>query len=402
MALPRVGIGHVGSKSRKHFSSASLAGLLERSLAQPGIKAGQRLRPERDLAEMLDVSHATVHRALNRLVESRLLARRHGSGTFVRKPAASTKRTLAKDLLAPHLLVTKNPADPKLQAPAMQQALDIALWTDIYWNSATHDLIVGGMQQRARELGHRLSTYSLVVKADTPHTPQELARVMADHPIDGHIVFGSYAPLFAATGQHAPAIYYGGEPPPEFYPSIQFDVDVTPRRAVELLAGQGYRRIAMALSDDKLGIHDHARQHARISYETGLQRLGLRYRKIIATRYDDAAAMAAALPPSGHPAAPDALFVSDDYLLEGILSALEASGHRPGLDFGLITLSHRGGKTLPLGMRWSTLEFDPEQYGEILVGRIVSTVQASGSRPVNLSLHPLWKPGNSHRRNGRL
>lgn len=395
----------MGSKPPKQVSSASLAALLERSLAQPGITTGQRLKPERELAEMLNVSHATVHRALNRLVENRLLARRHGSGTFVRKPSASAPgRTQArtKDVLAAHLLVCETLADPKLQAPATQQALDIGLWTDIYWNSATHDLIVSGMQRRASELGHRLSTYSLVVKADTPHTPQELARVMADHPIDGHIVFGSYAPLFAATGQHAPAIYYGGEPPPEFYPSIQFDVDVTPRRAVELLAGQGYRRIAMALSDDKLGIHDHTRQHTRISYETGMQRLGLRYRKIIATRYDDAAAMAAALPPSGHPAAPDALFVSDDYLLEGILSALEASGHRPGLDFGLITLSHRGGKTLPLGMRWSTLEFDPEQYGEILVGRIVSTVQASGSRPVNLSLHPLWKPGDSHRRNGRL
>lgn len=391
----------MGPKSRKHLSSASLAALLERSLAQPGIETGQRLKPERELAEMLDVSHATIHRALNRLVASRLVARRHGSGTFVRKPAVPADRKRAGGSLAPHLLVTATPDDPKLRAPAAQQALHIALWTDIYWNSATHDLIVGGMQRRAGELGHHFATYSLVDKADTPHHPQEIARVLAEHPTDGHIVFGRYAALFASAGQRAPVVYYGGEPPPDFYPSIQFDTDVTPRRAVELLAAQGYRRIAMALSDDRLGLQEHTRRHSRVSYESALQQLGLPYRNVIAARYDDAATLAAGLAPAKNRPAPDAVFVSDDYLLEQVTAAAQARGHRIGADFGLITTSHRGGKPLPAGMRWSTMEFDPEQYGEILIGRIVSMIQAYGARPVSLSLHPVWKPGDSHRRLGK-
>lgn len=51
------------------------------------LKPGEKLMPERALAEMLGVSRPTVREAINRLVTLGLLENRHGQGTFVRHPA---------------------------------------------------------------------------------------------------------------------------------------------------------------------------------------------------------------------------------------------------------------------------------------------------------------------------
>jgi GntR family transcriptional repressor for pyruvate dehydrogenase complex len=50
------------------------------------LKAGEQLLPERELAEMLNVSRNSVREALNKLIERKLIENRQGMGTFVRKP----------------------------------------------------------------------------------------------------------------------------------------------------------------------------------------------------------------------------------------------------------------------------------------------------------------------------
>src|ERR1700761_4340848 len=52
---------------------------IERHVLQPD----EALPPERDLAEAYKVSRVTVRKALDGLVDARLLTRRHGAGTFV-------------------------------------------------------------------------------------------------------------------------------------------------------------------------------------------------------------------------------------------------------------------------------------------------------------------------------
>jgi GntR family transcriptional regulator len=52
---------------------------IERQVLQPN----EALPPERDLAEAYNVSRVTVRKALDGLVDSRLLTRRQGAGTFV-------------------------------------------------------------------------------------------------------------------------------------------------------------------------------------------------------------------------------------------------------------------------------------------------------------------------------
>lgn len=164
----------MGNKRQKPMSPEQIAALVGRSLRQGGIRAGQRVRPARELADMLDVSHATANRAMELLVKQRILVKRHGSGTFVRKLPVVSSAEPAKgkrDILSPHVLLIETPVDSRLQPSTKQQSLDIGLWTDVYWSSATHDLIVEGMQRQARELGHRIELHSLVSKSDTPPQP---------------------------------------------------------------------------------------------------------------------------------------------------------------------------------------------------------------------------------------
>jgi len=56
--------------------------------------AGDRLPPERQLAEQFGVARMTVRRAMNTLVSEGRLERRQGSGTYVRRPVVSTRMQL--------------------------------------------------------------------------------------------------------------------------------------------------------------------------------------------------------------------------------------------------------------------------------------------------------------------
>ena len=57
----------------------ALRGAIENRVIGPD----DALPPERDLAEMLNVSRITVRKAIDELVEDGLLIRKQGSGTFV-------------------------------------------------------------------------------------------------------------------------------------------------------------------------------------------------------------------------------------------------------------------------------------------------------------------------------
>lgn len=57
--------------------------------------AQSQLPPERDLAEMAEVSRVTLRRAVAQLVEDGLLEQRRGAGTFVRAPRAKMEHSLS-------------------------------------------------------------------------------------------------------------------------------------------------------------------------------------------------------------------------------------------------------------------------------------------------------------------
>lgn len=73
-----------------------LAQALEQSIRDGRLKHGDALPPERDFADHAGVSRVTIRKAIDELVASGLLVRRHGSGTFVQKPLPRMQQPLSK------------------------------------------------------------------------------------------------------------------------------------------------------------------------------------------------------------------------------------------------------------------------------------------------------------------
>ena len=59
------------------------------------LQAETQLPPERDLAELAEVSRVTVRKAVSQLVEDGVLEQRRGAGTFVRSPRAKMEHSLS-------------------------------------------------------------------------------------------------------------------------------------------------------------------------------------------------------------------------------------------------------------------------------------------------------------------
>jgi GntR family transcriptional regulator, transcriptional repressor for pyruvate dehydrogenase complex len=67
-----------------------IAEQIERSILDGHLKPGDRLPPERDLAQQFDVSRTAVREAVRTLSEKGLVESQHGRGTFVTDPASRT------------------------------------------------------------------------------------------------------------------------------------------------------------------------------------------------------------------------------------------------------------------------------------------------------------------------
>jgi GntR family transcriptional regulator len=71
----------------RHLSSAITTGRLE---------ADSQLPPERDLADLAEVSRVTVRKAVSQLVSDGLVEQRRGAGSFVRSQAAKLEQSLSR------------------------------------------------------------------------------------------------------------------------------------------------------------------------------------------------------------------------------------------------------------------------------------------------------------------
>jgi GntR family transcriptional regulator len=70
--------------------------VLDDLIASPALEQGQALPTERDIAEMSGLSRVTVRKAVDELVKSGHLLRRHGSGTFIAPPYTRVQQSLSQ------------------------------------------------------------------------------------------------------------------------------------------------------------------------------------------------------------------------------------------------------------------------------------------------------------------
>ena len=82
----RAGLGPRYTQLSRHIAAVIGSGVLETDAQLP---------PERELAEMADVSRVTVRKAVAQLVEDGMLEQRRGAGTFVRPPPPKLEHSLS-------------------------------------------------------------------------------------------------------------------------------------------------------------------------------------------------------------------------------------------------------------------------------------------------------------------
>lgn len=78
---------------------------IEQDIRARGLRPGEPYQSAREVAQMLDVSPMTADRAMRRLASSGVLARRHGSGTYVGEGAADLAPT---DLRYVQIIIATN------------------------------------------------------------------------------------------------------------------------------------------------------------------------------------------------------------------------------------------------------------------------------------------------------
>ncbi len=84
----------LASFDKPHRGPRAISAYLQRAIETGAYSEGDRLPPERQLAECFNAARSTVRRALDQLEKAGLVSRRLGSGTFVGAPAASPRRTV--------------------------------------------------------------------------------------------------------------------------------------------------------------------------------------------------------------------------------------------------------------------------------------------------------------------
>lgn len=373
------------------MNQEKLTNLIEYTLTKPPTATGVRLKSYRDLAEIFQVSESQIRTSIGRLVKKGILVRHQGSGTFVRR--IPDLRTISQSISG------NGQADILARTPPEQCAeikkqikLKLALCADLLSSLPVYRKVLASISQCVQERGHRSEIISLHDHSQNPAICLERIR---DNTIDGFIVcLESSGPLAQGLIQNKiPAVFFAvGFLPIQREPLVLFDTAEATERALSILAEHNYDKIAMI----SYLYEGHARQEGKI-YERIMGDLGKNYRTILWNENE---------PPDiikeriieliRSPKSPDAIYVSDDNLLSPVAEALKSCNLKPGKDIGVITLSNR---SIPLNAlyHWSTLEFDVERFGQLVVDELLWTLEHASARPSTISLHAAWLPGETLR-----
>ena len=82
--MTATGIHKEGARPRRSYQR--LSERLRRFMAEERFQSGDRLPPERTLAENFEVSRSSIRKAIQMLADKGLLESRQGDGTYVRAP----------------------------------------------------------------------------------------------------------------------------------------------------------------------------------------------------------------------------------------------------------------------------------------------------------------------------
>lgn len=380
-------------------SVREFAVILEQLLAKSPSKAGQRLCSERELAGRLDVDRMKVQKAFELLVERGILARRHGSGTFVRKvpkiPGKAVKVKWGDRVLGAEDLFAKPSAAPvRRQIRQEHRKLRLALLPNENWQSESNNLVFAGIKDRIKQQGHHLEIYP--GHGDVTIAAPQLVEELRENPADGYILWTPYLPILkeAFQGKHPPAVFIGAqtrETDLKCAPIVRVDLEDALVRGLQLLAEEGYEKIGL------IGFDSLERQSKveRILYEETMAKLGRSYRAAVFCPLNDEGASEKMREMFETEERPEAVYVADDIVLRHILPAWKTLAIVPGEDLAVISLANRR-NALPSSYEWSRIEFHPFQVGRMAVDSLLQEIETAGEEICSFEHLGVWIPGRTH------
>lgn len=379
--------------------SLDLAKMVYECLSRPPSRVGCRMRPERELAQAFGISRRKVREAVENLVEAQILVREQGSGVYVRKVPPPVPDAEGEGVTFESLFVVEENGErrPRLQLPPDKRALALEVWWKTAFNNQTADLFRQGLLDQAASLGHTLRFNELPSGEAAEDVASKILAEVGKRHCDGYIIHVPfvYACDYIDSLLSAPVMYVStGLQPLRHQPMIRFDGNEAIHRAVELLAGQGYRRIGVLGFRPDHEISGGDTRKAR-SYQAAIEELGLGFE-----RFEDVPMTPARVREAlhrllqGKPSC-DALYLTDDHLLHMAMPIITELGFTPGENLGMIVLSNRG-ISLPEGHEWSRMEFDPYNNGKLAIQCLIRSVESAGEEMLSFSHHPAWRPGRTH------
>lgn len=383
-----------------HDLVAALEGVLSRSPSRAGI----RLCSERELALHLGTYRIKVQQAFDTLVEKGILLRRQGSGTYVRKvpktPSNLETLKLAGRILSAKILFADPAKTPVRKiAPQEPRKLHLALLiTEPNMASKTADAIWEGLKDRAKVAGHYLKVYYGDEEEFRSGRFDRLATLMRNHPCDGCVLLAQEAPVLEQI--------FGAHPPPSVYigfnsldtdllyaPLVRIDVEGALQRALKILHKEGWKRIGIISASTTT----EQMNSVQNLYEETMSKLGQTYRSSEFCRFKPEEILPAMRKMFLSPTRPDAVYVTDDVLLDFLIPSLKALKIEPGKNLGIITLANRT-NPLPEGFEWSRLEFNSFQVGRLAMDSLLLDIQTVGESICSFGHLATWYPGETHLR----
>jgi len=389
---------------KKPGAPERLAERIKSALAKPPSKAGMRLMPERELGDRLGAGFTCAHRALELLTEEGVLSKRQGSGNYLRKIPKLKEPPLDGELEPEDVFAETELEEeerPRLESLPEGRSLRVQLWSGFHMPGSENRSLYEAVKRHVEGSGHKLEVHSLFDSRGRPASPEAMAKELESSKADGCIVSAPLGESFLdaceiSFGERPESLVFvslwGGDP--DLEPVVRIDGHETIQRALRRFASQGIRRIAM------LGMKRSFQKGPcfdELSYEFGMRLLGLDYRNVRTCELDTEAAREAALSLLEGKEPPEALFVSDDHLVEGAELALKEKGLRLGRDIAGIAISNKDGSR-KIEHSWTSVEHNREALGEIAAESLLRSLLNAGAEINSLSLLGSWRERSSHLR----
>ena len=383
-----------------------LKAVLRNALAKPPAAVGRRLKSEPALASVFSVPRWRVREAIRGLVDEGLLLQERGSGTYVKRiPSEELDagiRTVGA--IAPQKLFADFSSDEELTITSnvrrrAGKARPLRLeYLTVFRGS--HIAVQRWMEAMGRQCERFGYTFGLRVAThvdDTLLSTRELIELIEKSKADGFVADAYVLQQLQQADCPLPKAVIGiagMSAEPGHFQAVFVDSDAAIAMGVRHLFNAGHRRIAMVGLKRSQEIENDQEQS---EYQRVIGRLGLEYQNCRLTLPGVMEAKAAAIDLLSGPDRPDAIYVADDFVMNGVSEAILQLGLRPGVDLGLISFALRG-SSLPPGHDWSRLEFDLGLLGRMAVETLAHQIESKATASGSAALRPAWYPGTTHTR----